>query len=213
MWTISLMLLARSLPTVTFRERNLLTLGATLMRRRLLITIELTRVQTNASREPKDEYAAVAVSVTDFQASTGAAGREERGRERMRGADAIGGAASACALPAARCPRLADHRRTGHRVGCDTRAADAIGAALPTAALPSRRFLPRETCSFVSLNFNESRYNVIAAGLDLTPPGVAPEGKDSNAISRSTRRLRFSCDILKLIRSFGERISRFPTER
>lgn len=28
-----------------------------------------TRVQTNASREPRDEYATVAVSVTDFQAS------------------------------------------------------------------------------------------------------------------------------------------------
>lgn len=61
--------------------------------KRRAITIELTRrLQTNASRESRDECAAVAVSVTDFQASRMAGrgvGGERRRRVQGEGASAL----------------------------------------------------------------------------------------------------------------------------
>lgn len=114
------MLLARSLSAVTSRRSKKLNAAATdgdLQYRTDSST------QTNASREPRDEYAAIVLSVTDFQASTGTHARDGRRRggvARVR-MHAIGGAASAASPSRAqRCQLHASLPRRPYAIGTPT---------------------------------------------------------------------------------------------
>lgn len=72
-WTISLILLVRTLSRLTLQESFCIYCDGDCSECHR--TSEQRRTWTSASREPRDEYAPVAVSVTDFQVSPGRARR------------------------------------------------------------------------------------------------------------------------------------------